>query len=36
MPRATVLININQYNTYQQNLENKIGDFDKKYQIRMV
>ena len=33
---ATTLIHINQYNTDKQSLEKKIGDIDKKYQIREV
>ena len=36
IPDATILIHINQYNTDKQNLEKKIGDADKKYQIRGV
>ena len=35
-PDATTLIHINQYNTDKQNLEKKIGDLDKKYQIQVV
>ena len=34
IPDATTLIHTNQYNTDKQNLEKKIGDVDKKYQIR--
>ena len=33
---ATNLIHIHQYNTDKQNLEKKIGDVDKKYQIQVV
>ena len=33
---ATTLIHINQHNTDKQNLEKKIGDVDKKYQIQVV
>ena len=33
---ATTLIHINQYSTYKQNVEKKIGDVDKKYQIQLV
>ena len=33
---ATTLIHINQYNTDKQNLEKKIGDIDKKYQIQVT
>ena len=33
---ATTLININQYNTDEQNLEKKIGDVNKKYQALVV
>ena len=36
IPDATTLIHINQYNTDKQNLEKKIGDVDKKYQIQVV
>ena len=36
IPDATTLIHINQYNTVKQNLEKKIGDVDKKYQIQVV
>ena len=36
IPDATTLVYINQYNTDKQNLEKKIGDIDKKYQIRVV
>ena len=36
IPGATTLIHINQYNTGKQNLEKKIGDVEKKKQIRMV
>ena len=36
IPDATTLIHTNQYNTDKQNLVKKIGDFDKKYQIRVV
>ena len=35
-PDATTLIHIHQYNTYKQNLEKKIGDIDRKYQIQVV
>ena len=35
-PDATTLIHINQYNTDKQNLEEKIGDADKKPQIQVV
>ena len=30
------LIKINQYNTDSQNLEGKIEDVDKKYQIQVI
>ena len=33
---AITLIHINQYNTDKQNLEKKIVDADKKYQVRVV
>ena len=36
IPDTTTLIHINQYNTEKQNFEKKIGDVDKKYQIRVV
>ena len=36
IPDATTLIHINQHNTDKQNLEKKIGDVGKKYQIRVV
>ena len=36
IPDATTLIQLNQYNTDKQNLEKKIGDVDKKYQVRLV
>ena len=36
IPNATTLIHINQDNTHKQNLEKKIGDVDKKYQIQGV
>ena len=36
IPDATTLIHINQCNTDKQNLEKKIGDVDKKYQIQVV
>ena len=36
IPDATTLIHINQYNIGKQNLEKKIGDVDKKYQIQVV
>ena len=36
IPEATTLIYINQYNTDKQNLEKKIEDVDKKYQIQVV
>ena len=36
IPEATTLIHINQYNTDKQNLEKKIEDVDKKYQIQVV
>ena len=36
IPDTTTLIYINQYNTEKQNFEKKIGDVDKKYQIRVV
>ena len=36
IPDATTLIQLNQYNTDKQNLEKKIGDFDKKYKIPVV
>ena len=36
IPDITTLIHINQYNTEKQNFEKKIGDVDKKYQIRVV
>ena len=36
IPDATTLIHINQYNIDKQNLEKKIGDVDKKYQIQVV
>ena len=36
IPDATTLIQLNQYNTDKQNLENKIGDVDKKYKIPVV
>ena len=36
IPDATTLIQLNQYNTDKQNLEKKIGDVDKKYQLRLV
>ena len=36
IPDASTLIYINQYNTDKQNLEKKIGDVDKKYQLRVV
>ena len=36
IPDVTTLIHINQYKTDKQNLEKKIGDFDKRYQIRVV
>ena len=35
IPDGTILIHINQYNTDEQNLAKKIGDIDKKYQIRV-
>ena len=35
-PNATTLIHVNQYNTDKQNLEKKIGDVDKKYQIQVA
>ena len=35
VPDATTLIHINEYNTDKQNLEKKIGDVDKKYQIQV-
>ena len=35
IPDATTLIHINQYNIDKQNLEKKIGDVDKKYQIQV-
>ena len=35
-PDATTLIHINQYNTDKQNLEEKIGDADKKPQMQVV
>ena len=34
IPDATTLIHINQYNTDKQNLVKKLGDVDKKYQMR--
>ena len=33
---ATTRIHINQYNTDKQNLEKKIADVDKKYQIQLA
>ena len=36
IPDTTTLIHIKQYNTDKQNLEKKIEDVDKKYQIQMV
>ena len=33
---AMTLIKINQYNTDSQNLEGKIEDVDKKYQIQVI
>ena len=33
---ATTLIHKNQYNTDKQNIEKKIGDVHKKYQIQVV
>ena len=36
IPDVTTLIHINQYNTDKQNLEKKIEDIDKKYQIEVV
>ena len=33
IPGVTTLTHTNQYNTDKQNLEKKIGDVDKKYQI---
>ena len=36
IPDATTLIQLNQYNTDNQNLEKKIGDVDKKYKIPVV
>ena len=33
---TTLLIHINQYDTDKQNLEKKIEDVDKKYQIKVV
>ena len=33
---TTTLIYINTYNIDKQNLETKIGDVDKKYQIQVV
>ena len=36
IPDATTLIHINQYNIGKQNLEKKIGDVDKKYQVQVV
>ena len=35
IPDTTTLIHIKQYNTDKQNLETKIGDVDKKYQIQI-
>ena len=36
IPDATTLIHINHYNIDKQNLDRKIGDIDKKYQMRVV
>ena len=36
IPVATTSIHINQYNADKQNLQKKIGDVDKKYQIQVV
>ena len=36
MPDTTSLIHINHYNIDKQNLEKKIGDNDKKQQIRVL
>ena len=36
IPNAITLIHINQYNTDKQNLEKKIVDADKEYQVRVV
>ena len=36
IPDATTLIHRNQYNAAKQNLDKKIGDVDKKYQIQVV
>ena len=36
IPDVTTLIHINQYNTDKQNLEKKIEDINKKYQIEVV
>ena len=36
IPDVTTLIHINPYNTDKQNLEKKIEDIDKKYQIEVV
>ena len=36
IPDATTSIHINQYNADKQNLQKKIGDVDKKYQIQGV
>ena len=33
IPDATTLIQINQYNIDKRNLEKKIGNVDKKFQI---
>ena len=36
VPDTTTLISINQYNTDKQNLQKKIGDVHKKYQVRLI
>ena len=36
IPDTTILIRINRCNRYKQNLEKKVGDVDKKYQIQVV
>ena len=35
-PDGITFIHINQYNANNQNLEKKIGDIDKKYQMQVV
>ena len=36
IPDGITLIHINQYNANNQNLEKKIGEIDKKYQMQVV